>query len=159
MTRVIEDRWQERRGTAADLASVNEIPLDGERILETDTGKEKIGDGVTNYNDLAYTGAAGAGTLRGLNDQTGTSYTVAATDAGYDIRCTNASAISVNIDTQANVPVASNFWALVSQGGAGKVTVTALTGVTLRSPNGATTTAQYDGRGIERITDDEWRVW
>jgi hypothetical protein len=39
------------------------------------------------------------------------------------------------------------------------VTATALSGVTLRAPNGAATTAQYDARGIEYLGSNEWRVW
>lgn len=103
--------------------------------------------------------AALRGALAGLNDQTGTAYTIAATDAGKDIRCTNAAAVTVSIDTQANVPVKNNFVALVSQGGAGAVTIAALSGVTLRTPNGASTSSQYDARGIEFLGSDTWRVW
>ena len=47
-------RIQLRRGTSSALSAVNEVPLAGEIVLETDTGKMKIGDGVTNYNDLGY---------------------------------------------------------------------------------------------------------
>lgn len=60
MTQTIAYRFQLRRGTAADLATVNEIPLDGELVEESDQGtadgqrKMKLGDGVTHYNDLPY---------------------------------------------------------------------------------------------------------
>jgi hypothetical protein len=111
---------------------------------------------------VAVPSASGnVGQLAGLNDQTGASYTVAATDAAKDIRCTYATAVMLYIDKQATVAVAANFWALVSQGGAGPVTIAIVagSGVLLRSPNGAATTAIYDARGIERITGDEWRVW
>lgn len=47
-------RFRCRGGTAADLATVNEIPLSRELVVETDTGKMKLGDGVTAYNALAY---------------------------------------------------------------------------------------------------------
>lgn len=105
-------------------------------------------------------GLATAGYLSGVNDQTGTSYTVASSDAGKDIRCTNASAITLNIDTAANSGITTaGFWALVSQGGAGTVTIAALAGVTLRTPNGSSTSAQYDARGIEYLGSNEWRVW
>lgn len=54
----IQDRFVMRRGLAADLASVNEVPLQGEWILTLDAVDDahrlKIGDGVTHYNDLAY---------------------------------------------------------------------------------------------------------
>lgn len=51
---IIYDRMQIRQGTAADLTSVNEVLLEGEYCLETDTGKLKIGDGSTAWNSLAY---------------------------------------------------------------------------------------------------------
>lgn len=54
MTTIKLDRWQARRGTAADLAAVNEVLLDGEVCIETDTNLGKIGDGATNYNSLPY---------------------------------------------------------------------------------------------------------
>lgn len=48
-------RFQIRGGTAAAMATANETYLDRELVIETDTGKGKIGDGVTPYNDLEYT--------------------------------------------------------------------------------------------------------
>ena len=45
------------------------------------------------------------------------------------------------------------------KGGAGTVTIAALAGVTLRTPNGSSTSAQYDARGIEYLGSNEWRVW
>jgi len=53
-------RYRVRGGTASDLATVNEIPLERELVFETDTRKWKLGDGVTNYNALPYGGGAGA---------------------------------------------------------------------------------------------------
>lgn len=60
---IIYYRFQYRQGTAADLAAVNEIPLQGETVLETDTRLKKTGDGVTHYNDLPYEGSGLAATL------------------------------------------------------------------------------------------------
>jgi hypothetical protein len=65
MTVTIEDRFKLRRGTAANLATVNEVPLAGEIVYETDQGlvdgkyKIKIGDGVTHYDDLPYVSLGG----------------------------------------------------------------------------------------------------
>lgn len=56
----IQDRFRIRRGTAAALAAVNEVPLADEIVYESDQGtadgkyKIKIGDGVRHYNDLPY---------------------------------------------------------------------------------------------------------
>ena len=54
-----ESRMQLRRGTAANLAAANEVPLAGELVVETDTGMVKAGDGVRTYNDLEYIGRHG----------------------------------------------------------------------------------------------------
>ena len=45
---------QLRRDTATNWASANPILASGEPAFETDTGKFKIGDGVTAYNSLPY---------------------------------------------------------------------------------------------------------
>lgn len=43
-----------KQDTAANWASVNPVLHQGEKGLETDTGKEKTGDGVTAWNSLGY---------------------------------------------------------------------------------------------------------
>jgi peptidoglycan/xylan/chitin deacetylase (PgdA/CDA1 family) len=45
---------QLRRGTAAQWTSANPILASGEPAVETDTGKRKMGDGVTAWGDLPY---------------------------------------------------------------------------------------------------------
>lgn len=45
---------QLRHDTAANWASVNPVLLEGEVGIETDTRKQKFGDGVTAWNSLAY---------------------------------------------------------------------------------------------------------
>lgn len=54
------DRLQERHGTASEWASVNPVLLEGEPGAETDTGQEKLGDGVQHWNDLPYVGGSGS---------------------------------------------------------------------------------------------------
>lgn len=47
-------RFLVRGGTAANLATVNEVPLARELVAATDSGRLKLGDGTTPYNDLPY---------------------------------------------------------------------------------------------------------
>lgn len=54
MPDVVNYRFRLRRGLAATWLSLNDILLGGEIGLETDTGKVKIGDGITPWNDLDY---------------------------------------------------------------------------------------------------------
>ena len=46
---------QQKRGTASRWTSTNPILLAGEIGVETDTNKIKVGDGVTQWNNLGYT--------------------------------------------------------------------------------------------------------
>jgi hypothetical protein len=52
---------QLRRGTAAQWTSANPTLASGEVGFETDTNKEKIGDGTTAWNSLAYFGGGSPG--------------------------------------------------------------------------------------------------
>jgi hypothetical protein len=45
---------QHPRGTAAALAASNLVIPDGVIVVETDTGRFKVGDGVTAWNSLRY---------------------------------------------------------------------------------------------------------
>lgn len=47
-------RRSERGNTEAALTALNEVLLTKEWCIETDTGRAKIGDGVTAWNDLPY---------------------------------------------------------------------------------------------------------
>lgn len=53
MTTTVTAKIQLRKGTAAQWMSANPVLLSGEYGYETDTGKLKIGDGVTDWNSLA----------------------------------------------------------------------------------------------------------
>lgn len=54
-------RLQLRGDTAANWTAANPVLAAREMALESDTGKFKIGDGVTAWNSLAYGGIAGPG--------------------------------------------------------------------------------------------------
>lgn len=45
---------QYRRGTASEWATANTLLATGEPGYETDTGRFKVGDGITNWSNLAY---------------------------------------------------------------------------------------------------------
>lgn len=64
------NKIQWRRDTAANWTSVNPVLSDGMPGYEKDTGKLKIGDGVTPWNSLAYSfeGITDHGALTGLGD-------------------------------------------------------------------------------------------
>lgn len=59
--KVLLAKLQLRHGTAAAWVAANPVLLDGEFGYESDTGKAKLGDGLTAWNGLGYF-AGGAGT-------------------------------------------------------------------------------------------------
>jgi len=65
-------RIQNRRGTASEWTDANPILAVGEIGFETDTGKFKIGDGSTEWDDLVYSSTRSAFSLGDLNDVTTT---------------------------------------------------------------------------------------
>lgn len=54
MAQVIKTTFKFRRNTAEYWKSTNPVLADGEPCFELDTGKLKIGNGTTAYNDLKY---------------------------------------------------------------------------------------------------------
>ncbi len=81
-----------------------------------------------------------------LNDQTGTTYTVAAGDTGKTVTCNNASAITVTLPNS----LAVGFTCEVIQKGAGQVTFSAASGATINNRSTHTKIAgQY---GAVRLT-------
>ena len=91
-----------------------------------------------------------------INAQTGTTYTLAAADIGKVITLSNASAITLTIDTNTNVPISTGSSVTFIQYGAGQVTVAGAGGVTLRATPGAKLRAQYSTATLIKINTNEW---
>lgn len=103
-------------------------------------------------------GATPPGQLVGINNQTGTTYTPVLGDAGKDISCNNAAAITLTVPPNSSVAYPIGTFILFSQAGTGAVTAAAGAGVTLNAANGFATTARYDVRALEKVATDQWRV-
>jgi hypothetical protein len=71
-----------------------------------------------------------------LNNQTGTTYTLVASDAGDLVNLTNASAITLTVPTNATIPFATGTQITIAQSGVGKVTVAGAVGVTVNAADG-----------------------
>lgn len=71
------------------------------------------------------------------NAQTGTTYTLQASDSGKVVECTNGSAITVTLPNS----LAVGFCCTIVQGGAGQITLSAASGANLRNRQSHTKTA------------------
>lgn len=92
-----------------------------------------------------------------INTQTGTTYTLALTDAGKRVEGNNASAITFTIPPNSSVAFPIGTWLEIEQYGAGQITVAAGSGVTIRSRGGLLhTNGQYSVIKAYKRATDEW---
>jgi hypothetical protein len=93
-----------------------------------------------------------------VNPQVGTTYTLAAADAGAIVTMTNGSANLLTIPTNAAVAFPVGTIANVLQGGAGVTSVKGDTGVTFNGVSGGTgaITARWQGVALLKVATDEW---
>lgn len=98
----------------------------------------------------------------GINAQTGTTYTTVLADNGKLVTQTNASAIATTIPLNASVAYPVGAQINIAQMGAGQVTISGASGVTIAS-TGATATApklraQYSTATAVQTATDTWLV-
>jgi hypothetical protein len=98
----------------------------------------------------------------GINAQTGTTYTTVLADNGKLITQTNASAIATTIPLNASVAYPVGAQINIAQMGAGQVTISGASGVTIAS-TGATATApklraQYSTATAVQTATDTWLI-
>lgn len=112
------------------------------------------------YNDLKDLPASGGGggDVTAINEQTGTTYALVLADATKAVRMTNAAACSLTIPANATVALPLYRAIPAFQGGAGKVTLVAASGVTLEAPNGAVTNGAGDFRTAFQRAIDVWVI-
>lgn len=100
------------------MAAKNEVPLDGERIFETDTNKFKTGDGATHYNDLAYE-VTGGGSDGGVRNPEGDSYTPTIDDNGYTVISDSSTPFTLILPADNDVALPIGAKVAYTQGGSG----------------------------------------
>lgn len=90
--------------------------------------------------------------------QSGTTYTLALTDAGGMVRCSNASAVTVTVPTNAVVAFPTGTVVTLLQSGAGQVSIAGSVGVTIRKPStkNAAIAEQYGVATLIKLDSDEW---
>src|ERR1051326_3942659 len=105
-------------------------------------------------------GVGGSGVS--LNAQTGTTYTLALTDANTDVSMTNASASTVTIPQNSSVAIPVGAQGIISWGetGAGQPTIAAGTGATVTAPTGFTLRLRAQGSQAvwEKTATNTFRV-
>ena len=109
--------------TSVDITgSTGLILSNDETITNATDGTVSIGGNLSGTGNIS-------GFDANLNDQTGTTYTLAASDNGKVVALNNGSAITLTVPTS----LGDGFNCLIVQKGAGQVTIAAAGGVTLQN--------------------------
>lgn len=104
-----------------------------------------------------HSSTAGGGAINiALNSQTGTAYTAALTDNNKIITLDNASAITFTIPLNSSVAFPTGAMVNIMQKGAGEVSVTGASGVSVSSGNGYKTRAQYSLATVIKLDTNSW---
>ncbi len=99
-----------------------------------------------------------ASILVGINNQSGTTYTLAAIDRTRVTRLTNAAAVTVTVPLNATVAIPIGSVIAARQVGAGEVTFTPTGGVTVNVPAGYQAKTARVGAtvALHKVATDEW---
>jgi len=147
-------------GTSAITALA--VGTDGQ-VLVGSSGADPVFATIASAdNSIDITGGAGtldlsvSGVLP-INAQTGTSYTLVLTDAGKLVTCSNAGGITFTVPPNSSVAFTTGTQILVSQIGAGTVTLTEGSGVTINSRGSLVdTNGQYATVALIKTDTDTW---
>ncbi len=136
-------------GSATDPEVIRDVMgtalVSGSGILVT---VDDTGDTIT----IANTGA----TTRSINAQTGTGYTLVLGDAGKFVTMTNAGASTLTVPPNSSVAFPVGTVIEGAQLGAGQVTLTPGSGVTINATPGLKVAAQYGTYGLLKVATDTW---
>lgn len=118
-----------------------------------------INVGHTNTWTALQNFTGGVTGFRPTNTQSGTTYTLVATDAGKRIKLTNSAAVTLTVTKSATVAWSVDTEIDLEQYGAGQVTVSPDTGVTINSYQGKTKLAgQYAAATLKYEGSDVWSL-
>lgn len=92
-----------------------------------------------------------------VNAQTGTTYTLVLTDNGRLVTLNNAGAIAVTVPTNASVAFPTGAIINLQRTGAGSVTISGDTGVTVTA-TASTLRSQYSAASLIKIGTDSWTL-
>lgn len=101
-------------------------------------------------------GSGGSNGYTGINNQTGTTYTLVIGDAGGMVRMNNAAANTVTVPPNSSVAFTTGTIVCFTQVGAGQTTLAAGVGVTIDTPSSLSVAAQWGQICVDKVATDTW---
>ena len=156
--------------TGLDTALADKLEADD--LLPYETESELDDRDTANRNRANHTGTQAQSTITDLvadlgakleesltiNTQTA-SYTLVLADAARAVEMNNASALDLTVPPNTDVAFPIGTQIVISQIGAGQVTVVAGSGVTIRTAETLKLAKQYAGATLYKRATDEWVLW
>ena len=144
----------------ADLSVTTAKLADGDKIanviasqVEMEAGTETA---LRSMSPLRIKQAVAAGFIESINAQTGTTYTLALTDASKMVTLSNAASITVTVPPNSSIAFPIGTVIDFAQLGAGQVTFAPDTGVTLNGTPSLKCRAQYSGAALIKLGTNTW---
>jgi hypothetical protein len=148
-------------GTQGTVGSMGDTGVQGVQGVQGNTGIQGT-DGTTGTQGIqGVQGVTGDFNepFVGINDQTGTTYTLVLGDAAIYVRCNNASPITVTVPKNSVTAFTTGTVITIEQKGAGQVTVSPVDGdVTINAYNGSKTAGQYAVVQVVKVATDVWTL-
>ena len=148
--------------------SFETIAVAGQSSIVADTHTDTLtiaaGAGITLTTDastdtLTITATGGGGSsYSSVRTQSGTSYTLALTDAGDYIQTTSTTAVTITVPTQASVTWAADTEIYFEQNNTGQITIAGASGVTINSSETLKTAGRYSVIALKRVASDTWTL-
>ena len=93
-----------------------------------------------------------------VRTQSGTTYTLALTDAGDYIQTTSSTAVTITVPPQSSVTWAADTEIYFEQNNTGQITIAAGSGVTINSSETLKSFARYSVLALKRVASDVWTL-
>ena len=137
---------------------ISQITAKSSNLASTDEFAIAESDGAGGFASKKISGAQLKDST--LNEQTVTTYNLVLTDAHKTVIVTNGSAIDLKIPTNSGIAFPIGTRIEIIQGGAGQITVTPTSGVTVNSSGGKTKlAAQYAVATILKVATNTWYLF
>ena len=108
---------------------------------------------------LSWATASGGGaSYSAVRTQSGTTYTLALTDAGDYIQTTSSTAVTITVPPQSSVTWAADTEIYFEQNDTGQITIAGASGVTINSSETLKTAGRYSVIALKRVASDTWTL-
>jgi hypothetical protein len=155
-------------GAEVNQNAFSNIAVSGQGTIAADSKTDTLtfiaGSNVTittnTTNDEITINASGGGgsSFSAVRTQSGTSYTLALTDAGAYIQTTSTTAVAISIPLQSSVAWERDTEIYFEQNGTGQITISGVSGVTLNTSETGKSFARYSVLALKRVAENVWTL-